>query len=676
MIYNLDSRCQQILKNLVYANDYQGTQSLCDEFKISKRSFYYDLNKINEWLDEQEISIISVERKLGILLTNNQKEDILAVLKKNNNEFYVFKPIERVMLIICLILNRNKALFVEDFMALTQVSRNTILNDIKQIAGMLKDYDLELIYENKEGYHVIGDVIKKRSVFFLLFSQIAQLYKQEVVTCPNMDKVNEIERKLKEIELKLDTSYVSGVLFSIAMFFANIEFRKEELVFSIRDRMEIAKTKEYQYVIDSFNNFASCEQYYLTLHLLGSRLQTVPINLMNENDSEANFLASHLVNEFSRLACIEFDNKQEIIKAVAAHLKSSLYRYRYGIQLGNPMLDDIKNEYKELFELTKTACKYLEKQIGVPIPDGEVAYLTLHFGGYMRGDKTTKLNILIVCPNGISTGNMLRGEVINIIPQASNIKVVPLSEYWENNKNFNLTISTVPIESDENIIVVHPILTDNDRVNIMRHCMNKEQIGNYDIKKIIKIASKYIQKEKMDAFVNDLQHYFSSQTIRPIEKKYGINYGILHYLSDDHIMVYDQEYSWQEAISEVAKPLLSERVIESAYVDAIINRTIELGPCMFITNQVVLAHAKIDEGSLGLGVTFGLFKHPVIFDDDRKASIILMLSAENQTSHIKVLNDIMEIFSHEENINDLSCAKNEIEIISCLENILSNSAIE
>lgn len=57
--------------------------------------------------------------------------------------------------------------------------------------------------------------------------------------------------------------------------------------------------------------------------------------------------------------------------------------YRFGIQTADVMSKDIIREYPDLFEITKIVSNYIEKQIGLPIPDGEIAYLALHFGSHL-----------------------------------------------------------------------------------------------------------------------------------------------------------------------------------------------------------------------------------------------------------------------------------------------------
>ena len=126
-----------------------------------------------------------------------------------------------------------------------------------------------------------------------------------------------------------------------------------------------------------------------------------------------------------------------------------------------------RQEYEELYEITKKSCEYLEKKLGCLISDAEVAYITLHFGAFLTTNQTQKRNlrILIICPNGIGTGNMLRNEVASLVPQATEIVNLPLSQYEENH-DFDVVISTVVLPKEKKLIVVHPILTDQDRVTI------------------------------------------------------------------------------------------------------------------------------------------------------------------------------------------------------------------
>lgn len=648
MYFFLDERCQQILKNIMYAGGYRKIQEIADEMQVSKRSIYYDLNKINEWLESLGIDPLISERSKGIYASSEQITKIQQALDETDNAEYVaYTPVERNQIQICSIIIRSHPLYIENFMELCDVSRNTIINDLKGVTDFLGHYNLKLTYDIKHGYRIEGDTIKKRAVFFMLFplawnsNQVKKIFSN--------DKISNIYKILKEIEKKLNVEYTNGMLHSLAVFLSSIEYRQDSLEFHAMDDMdkeEIKSTKEYDLVTHYFSSLKDEEKIYVSLHLLGSHLQSIPINVMNKQDETYEY-AKTLVENFENTSCIYFDKKEELIQAINAHLKLSLYRYRYGIQLGNPLLDSIKTEYRDLFDLTQKACGYLEEKLECYISEAEVAYLTLHFGSFIepfnKSGKQRDLKIAIICPNGIGTGNMLHSEVAALLPKSSEIVNIPLSKYTENH-SYDVVISTVVIPKEKKIIVVHPILTDQDRVTILRNCMSIESKGKIEIQDIVKIASKFIPKKHLNEFNQELENYCSEVQVNMIPH---LNFGrrLINYLLPSHIQIFDQEISWEESIRKSCEPLIYDGSIEEEYIEAILENQKERGQAMFLTNGLVLAHAAIEKGVNYLDVSMGIFKEPVEFWNGEKATIIIALCAEDQTKHIRLLKDILNIFS-------------------------------
>lgn len=74
IVYNLDVRCHEMLKYLLYQDGYTSITQLAEEMNISKRSVYYDIRKINEWMEAQHLSELVVERKREYELTMNKKQ--------------------------------------------------------------------------------------------------------------------------------------------------------------------------------------------------------------------------------------------------------------------------------------------------------------------------------------------------------------------------------------------------------------------------------------------------------------------------------------------------------------------------------------------------------------------------------------------------------------------------
>lgn len=665
--YTLDKRCTEILNIVMYTTGYLKVQDLADDLEVSKRSVYYDISKINEWLVDNNIDPIIQERGKGIILHKEQVQAIQKTLNKKKNEsILVFTPEERQRIEICSIITRNCPLYIEDFIDICQVSRNTIINDLKSVDAFLSHYALQLTYSIKTGYHIHGDTIKKRAVFFMLFPSLWHYYENHIIEAFDSERLYDILNCLKHIESELHAEYVSGILPALAMFISTIQNRNDIITFSDMDEEEIIETNEYNLVHKYFNNLKDYEQVYIALHLLGSRLQAVPVNVMKEEDKTYE-LAKSLVHEFERISYVFYDQEDELINAINAHLKTSLYRFKYGIQLGNPMLNNIKTEYEELFELTKRACNVLSKNLDCFISDAEVAYLTLHFGAFMPTQKANKhtFRILIICPNGIGTGNMLRQEVSTLVPQATEIKNLPLSSY-EPEHDYDVVISTVMLPNEQKLIMVHPILTDQDRVAILRNCMATEPQAKMQIDDIMKIASNYINTEKLDNFHKDLQDYYSSIQIHKAPHK-TYDRGLLDFLKDSHIQCVNSQVSWEEAIQISAQPLLDDGSISNDYVNAIINDQKNKGLYMFLADDLVLAHSAIENGVNRLDVSMCTFKEPVSFLNGKKAKIIIVLCAEDKTKHIHVLNDVLNIFSKKKSIDQITSLSTPAEIYAYID---------
>lgn len=668
MSFPLDKRCKDILQVILYANGYMKVQSIADQMNVSKRSVYYDLNKINDWLRANQIPELKQERSKGILISPENKKQIQASLfkKKVSRLEQNYSPKDRQLLEICITILHQKTLYIEDYMDICDVSRNTIITDLKNVSATLKKQGLNLFYTLKSGYRITGDPIKKRAVFFLYFPTFWDDYFNTLCDEHQQDEIMNILDKLKKIEAELNAEYVSGTLPTLATFITSLKNRNDKIDFEDMDEEEIQSTKEYALVQTYFPNLIESEKIYVTLHLLGSRLQTIPVNVMNDN-TETNEIAVRLVDTFEEISEIKYDHKSELIQALSAHLKTSLYRYRYGIQLGNPMLESIKTEYAELFKLTKSAFKQIRNEVGFDISDAEIAYLTLHFGAFMtpRNPSERTYRILVICPNGIGTGNMIKNEVRTLVPKATEIQNIPLSQYTPHH-DFDVVISTVVLPEEKKLIMVHPILTDQDRIAILRKCVYNDIQTHLPIHDFLAIAKKYIPEEKREAFESEIQSYYSQTHIQQAPKNnYGL--GLLHYLQLSHIQICDEEMDWDEALELSCQPLLEEGSITQQYIDAILQDQKEKQLYMFLADGLVLAHSSAENGVNNIDVALTTFKHPVSFINGRQAKIIIGMCATDQTKHISILNDIIEIFSKKKALDQLTNMHSAYDIYNYIE---------
>lgn len=676
MLY-INARCRQILNVLLSHTDYVSVNAIAKALQVSRRTVYYDMDKINLWLEQAGLSRLEIVREKGLHLSQQEREKIQTMLESDSvHQVYIFSPDERVKIIICYIIYAQEAIYMEQLTDCFAVSRNTIFADLKEVTKKLNQYDLKLDYQPKQGYTILGNPVRIRALFILYFNEMANLFQSGVIRFFNQKQIQNYYHTLKKIEQTLEISYVDGVLYSIAALVPLLYQHRTAISFTDLKQTEIVKTQEYALVQEYFPDLEPEEQIYLSLHLLGSRVNLVPDEYF-ESDSKTYVydLTKSLVSEFEKVACVTFDKREELERALFVHLNTSLYRYRYGIQIGNILGDDVMNEYPDMFAITKIAVKRLEKQIELPIPDSEIAYLTLHFGGFLKipSEENEHLRILIVCVNGISTGNMIKREVHKLLPFAEIVGVVAAVQLINAQNICDLIISTVKINSIVPSITVHPILTELDRRSILNHRLVAPKNVEIQKERLFQVIKKYVNPEDYPDLLKELTAYIQG------DMQHGVSageeeYNLLSILDESRICTFPDRCGWQNSIRIAGRCLLDNRSIEPKYLDTMITQLQYYGPYMFLTEDVLLAHAKPEDGVNCLDVSMAVFREPVWFSDSRKAKIIWVLAAEDQEKHLKILQDILTLTGDSRFLSEIENAESSTDILTQIRSVLSEKS--
>ena len=673
MLRQLSERCKKILNLLLHSYDYISLREIAEKTSVSRRSVYYDICSINDWLDSHNLPILKIIRGKGILILENDKTAIEKLDEKSENIDYIFLPSERVKIIVCFIIQSQTPVYVEQLMEVCQVSRNTIFSDIRILVQQLHEYNLKLDYAPKTGYKIKGEIVHVRALFFLFFDSLRHLLESGLLSFFNHEAIYEYYNRLIQLKTELKVDYVEGNLFSLAALLPLMVNSSEVLKFPSLKEDKIFASREFQVVQKYFPELRLEEQIYLSLHLLGSRLSVSTDKIFNDKSDQSIYnIVKTLVTEFEKIACVYFDNRDELERALFIHIRSSIYRFRYGIQLGNPMREDIVREYPNLFDITKNVSQYLERMIGLPITDSEVAYLTLHFGAFMKisEKKTHILKILIVCVNGVSTGNMLKHEIKKLLPEAEIVGLVAAVDAIHVPETCDLIISTAPIRSMVPVIVVNPILTAEDRRYILNHRL-VQRFWNGDLSDIIFNA--------ICKFVDKSHHVEVKQEIKRCLRGNNDNFednddsqlGVLDCLTVDKIEIAEEIMSWMDAIYFAGESLIRHGSIVEKYLDTIISQTMYYGAYMFINNDVMIAHAKPQDGVNRVDLSLTIFKTPIPFSEKRIAKLIFILSAEDNEKHLKIMNDLFTIAQDDNNIEKITTAASPEEVIMILKELLN-----
>lgn len=136
------------------------------------------------------------------------------------------------------------------------------------------------------------------------------------------------------------------------------------------------------------------------------------------------------------------------------------------------------------------------------------------------------------------------------------------------------------------------------------------------------------------------------------------------WLNDGTIRCLEGVNDWQQALEISAQPLLEAGVISADYVTAIIRQHQTLGPYYVLAPGLAMPHARPEEGAKGLGLSLLKLARGVSFqsEDFDPVDLIIMLAAPDKHSHIEMIASLAELFSSEEDMQQLHQATSQEEI--------------
>lgn len=136
------------------------------------------------------------------------------------------------------------------------------------------------------------------------------------------------------------------------------------------------------------------------------------------------------------------------------------------------------------------------------------------------------------------------------------------------------------------------------------------------------------------------------------------------WIHDGTIRVEERVADWQQALALCAEPLLAAGTIDEAYVPAIVAQHQQLGPYYVLAPGLAMPHARPEDGARGLGLSLLKLRHGVAFGSEEHdpVDLLIMLAAPDKHSHIAMISSLAELFSSDEDLQQLHAAATVEEI--------------
>lgn len=506
MMTTLTTRQRDILKILLEAKEPIGTGDLASAIELSPRQVNYSMKGVKKWLQRREIPL-QTKPGVGVILEclPEQRAEITKELEENSNLQLVLTPGQRQQLIGCLLLIETEPIILTQIRSLLNVSRTTIINDLDIIDNWFESWGIEL--ERKQNYGIwITNPEKQRQQVMLaliwgvtpfgtsLFEVSFQngLYFsliEDVYVLPLIERVNnflqqfnlkKIFNKVVYVEDFLGGRFTDEAVLYLALVLSILVARikmGQHIQFDHETLKEINHLPVWQAAVKLAHsldepesiNWEEADIAYIAMQILAS-----PRNESWRGEFEQGevfqALLEDMLKEIGKAYGIkDLDDDLALRDGLVNHLIPVCNQHKYELwypktQSGLPLNDKYSKEHATARKLAEL----IERHISITIPSNEIDMIAaLLRAAYIRLRPYHFKQVLVVCPSGMATAQLLTARLSSRFPHLGKINVVSFRELDATMINkADLIITLMPLSNelvqDKPVIQVSPQLSPED----------------------------------------------------------------------------------------------------------------------------------------------------------------------------------------------------------------------
>ncbi len=666
--------------------------ALSSKFGCSERQINYDISKINRFLASKGIDSIKIAKR-KVLISEQTIKKALELTREQNREYCYIDGEHRLFFMCIMMFCVSETLSIASFMITFKVSKGTVIGDLKKLALKAEEYDVKIEYSRQKGYYLSGSQLRIRSLVLFSIYKIREnllslkLISKVINTPDYIQKNNEIRNRLnsfvKENNVSVISDYMEQVIYMTSLLSYYVKSSKYKCQTVVEEETRWKRYSLYSKINDCFNSLPQAlpkeEQGYFFVLIISMTAACDGFDYIYNMESHFLYkMAEALVGRFEVITCTIFTKKELLIKNLIMHLRSAYFRLKYGMAIVNPMLNQIKEEYKDIFHKVKLVLSPLEQYVNTPIPEDEIGYITIHFLAMVDDIdhiRNKKLKGIVICHNGLGASAMLKHQLQEMFPEIVFENIYSLDDVSSIGANIiaDIIFTTVPFKLNNNIpiFVVPPLISAAERISIswdvyykvfgvMRQAIN--------VSNLINIIEEYAHITNYEGLKNSLYNVLSNQFKN--ERKDNLPM-LKDLITAETIQFVESVGDWTEAIRLGAKPLVENGSVQQEYVEACIENVKTYGPYIVITKNIALPHAQDRTGVNKVAMSFLHLEQPVkILDDDEcEVTILITLATPDNNSHLRALADLTTILTDEDKKQRLIDSKNFQEVLKIIDEV-------
>lgn len=684
----MDSMMIKIFE-MIYYNPGINQQRLAKEFDLSRNQIQYRIKKLNTVL--QDNGLASIEKDDQRLFTTIDFKEKQSFLKSISSSIHLQSTERSHYLPLRLILQDKQTLSRLSYSF--DVSKNTILADMKEVEKLLDEKGLKVTFDRQQGYQIVGDELRIRKLWSsLLKPEVEKEYGitlLKILLDIDTEFLETIQKKIEQLEEDLNLHFSEAKIDYLSLLIYLSIIRGKQGAILPPKRLEkyadMIDEGTLAIVKDLFEPFYSQVDKGIAEELQFITMNILSINIVKKFNFKENESLTKAIDEtienFERFSITEFENVDELRDMLYQHVIPASYRIRFGTPDKTSVTESIQEKYAHYYSIVKQSVAPLDKLLGVEFVEDELAYILIIFLSFLKEKPlaSEKKQAVVVCMNGVSVSKLLLENLREVFPEIDFQGYLSLREFYEADPQVDIIFSTVAVDTSIPTFVIRQFLTNEEKNNLKRNvelrifgnngsAVNNVSDGNLteELMEIIKSNAIVDDESSLQREINQvLGNYLGNHPM--IESNYERNQKLSQLLPQNHIQIYDEPLDFAEAICQVAKPLLANGYIEERYVEKIIEDYDPEYPYFVIAPEVALPHAGPEDGVNKLGMSLLRLNTPITFSEELEVRLLVMVTPENKKSHLQAVTQLYTLVHDQQFLQQLFSAKYEREIYQLIQ---------
>lgn len=679
----MDKRVVAVLDAIVNDPGITGTK-LEEQFCLTRKQLSYTLKKVNDYLESNHFDRINRLKTGKLHIPRHVIEHFRQNQTSETEHRYLYSEEERGQMIIFMLLTRNERLSLLHLSSSLGVSQNTIINDLKKVRAEVIEHGLEISYDRGNGYHILGEELEKRYLLLNCLRRVLEIpvAKNILAHYNNVmrDYLEKVGNVFSEIEKRFKIQFTDRQLQELIYFICFVLHRiysGKGLINIPSSYADIIDSREFtlmQSVISKININSENELVFLTALIQSSNIQSIADKYFHLDTLLLESVVA-VVDNFEKISCVTIKEKNELIEKIYQHWKPAYYRIRYHLTNTSSVYDLVVKEFSHLHEMVRRAAVPFEAVLHCEIPDEEMAFLTVLFGGWLtREGVIHQINLqktaMVVCENSATISTYLFLTLQVLFPELHFTEVMSRREFERYTGHYDVVFSTTHLNTNKMVFVVNPSISS----------IHKSAFRNHVIGALQGVDPNIIQIEQLllifERFGNIIDHkglqralasyiYDENNTASAAGNIEPPTPSLTDLLQREHVQFATSlPGDWQQAITEASSSLLENGVIEPRYLQIMLNKIADEQPYIMLADGVIIAHAGVDDGALETGMTLLRLPSKIDFAGYMQADIIIVLATHNPQKHLKALAQLNEFLEFYDGGNVIRRAQDEYALIN------------